>query len=183
MARCVLASVVTLSLLFTLEVRAECLNEPTVTFGIEAAKPGGMSSFETVTVNGTKWTHRYGLEGNTNTGIPVHTVLPDCRVLIVGRKTSSPGYRYFVVINDVEWAHSLESYSSKFTGSVRYSKDGKKVLQFDSKGTLVVDDVVQPRIHISNELKDAHFDDDGNVVSTWNVGGREVHAIDGKVVQ
>jgi hypothetical protein len=181
MARCILASAVTLSLLFTLEVRAECLNKPIVSFGIEAAKPGRMPSLETVTVNGTKWTHRYEHEGNT--GIPLNTVLPDCRVLIVGRKASSPGYHFFVVIDDVEWEHSAESYSSQFTGSVRSTKDGKKVLQFDSKGTLIVDDVVHPRIRISNELKDAHFDDDGNVVSTWNVGGREVHAIDGKIVQ
>jgi hypothetical protein len=144
-------------------------------------KPERMLSFETVTVNGTKWTHQYGGEGKT--GIPFNTVLPDCRVLIVGRKASSPGYHFFVVIDDVEWQHPLESYSSQFTGSVRYTKDGKKVLQFDSKGTLIVDDVVYPHIRISNELKDAHFDDDGNVVSTWNVGGREVHAIDGKIIQ
>jgi hypothetical protein len=181
MARCVLAGVVTLSLLFTLEVRAECLNKPIVIFGIEAATPGRMPSLETVTVDGTKWTHRYEREGSV--GIPFNTVLPDCRVLIVGRKVSSPGYHFFVAINDVEWEHSVDSYSSQFTGSVRYTKDGKKVLQFDSKGTLIVDDVDYPRIRISNELKDAHFDDEGKVVSTWNVGGREVHAIDGKIVQ
>jgi hypothetical protein len=66
MARHVLASVVTLSLFFTLEVRAECLNEPMVRFGIEAREPGRMPSLETVTVNGTKWTHRYSREGDTD---------------------------------------------------------------------------------------------------------------------
>ncbi len=146
-----------------------CDKEPIVEFVNEPYKAGSDMQMVAIVVDGKKWTHRY-IENRAKSAFGPK-ILPDCRVLVIGRK----GLSFFIVIEDEEWQNFV--YNSTF---FKVSKDGKKVLQADYEDppTIIVNDVVQA--NSDGTLKNVYFDDTGNVITKWLVDGKEVTMVNGK---
>ena len=148
-----------------------CEKKPEVTFGekpFDATDPNG-GTLEFVIVNGVPWKHAYWKSAIP--GVTMQSILPDCRVIIVGRKDLS----FYVVIEDVEWVHPV--YNSSY---VMFSGDGRQIVHIGAK-EFVLNDVPYPAPGV---LKNAGFNERGDFEAEWKRrDGKHIQTVNGIIVE
>ena len=146
-----------------------CAKKPDVTFGekpYDSSEPGG-GRVEFVIVDGVPWKHAYWKSAML--GVSMQDILPDCRVIIVGRK----GLDFYVVIDDVEWKNPV--YNSSYV----MFKDGRQVVHIGEK-EFVLNDVRHPT---PGKLKKARFNERGDWEAEWEKDGKLVKTVNGTLVE
>ncbi len=146
---------------------ADCPNPPSVDWLEKPPSEGSRMRIETIVVDGKPWDTWF-------TAIPRYGFFSDCRAWIVGRR----GLQFFVVIDNKPWKNSV--YNSSFLVA---NEDASKVMQIDSKGTIIVNDELRP-MQLSGELLDAGFGENDAIMVVWRLSnGDVVLTKDGNIVQ
>lgn len=147
-----------------------CDKKPEVAFGERPFDPkepsGGMVEF--VIVDGVPWKHTYWKSAMP--GVVRQGLLPDCRVLIVGRK----GLSFYVAIDDVEWKHPV--YNSSM---VLVSKDNRYIAHVGEQ-EVIINDEPQP---IYGKVQTASFTEAGDLEIVWDNNGTMLRSVNGILVK
>lgn len=146
---------------------ADSPNPPSIDWLEKPLSEGSRMKIETIVVDGKPWDTWF-------TSIPRYGFFSDGRVWIVGRN----GLQFFVVIDNKPWKNSV--YNSSFLVA---NEGATKVMQIDSKGTVIVNDELQP-MQMGGELLDAGFGEHDAIMVVWRLSnGDVVLTKDGSIIQ